>query len=112
NATLFEVLDIVESAQGRVDAIYKATGQCPVNTPLSTDNQKVVLKVLTQAESIPTDSHCMIQATVRGVPFPNRWLNGQTLTMYRIGDSKVDGSWGCITSLNRKQIPKQCMVAE
>ena len=112
NSTLFEVLDIVESAQGRVDAIYKATGQCPVNTPLSTDNQKVVLKVLTQAESIPTDSHCMIQATVRGVPFPNRWLNGQTLTMYRIGDSKVDGSWGCITSLNRKQIPKQCMLAE
>ena len=112
NATLFEVLDIVESAQGRVDAIYKATSQCPVNTPLSTDNQKVVLKVLTQAESIPKDSHCMIQATVRGVPFPNRWLNGQTLTMYRIGDSKVDGSWGCITSLNRKQIPKQCMLAE
>ena len=41
NATLFEVLDIVESAQGRVDAIYKATGHRPVNTPpLSTDNQK------------------------------------------------------------------------
>ncbi|MGL5252529.1 MAG: DUF2628 domain-containing protein [Moraxella sp.] len=112
NETLFDVYDIVQGAQARVEAIYQATGQCPVNTPLSTDNQKVVLKVLTQAEGIPPSSHCMVQATVQDVPFPNRWLNGQTLVMYRSSDQKSLQNWGCMTSLNRKQIPKQCMVAE
>lgn len=112
NETLFEVYDIVQSAQNRVEVIYQATGQCPINTPLSTDNQKVRLKILTQADGIPSDSHCMVQATVQGIPFPNRWLNGQTLTMYRLGDTKANASWHCMTSLNRKQIPKQCLVAE
>lgn len=111
NEVLFESYDIVQNAQNRVEAIYQATGQCPVNTPFSTDNQKVRLQVLTQADGIPTSSHCMIQATVQGIGFPNRWLNGQKLTMYRVNDDK-DSGWGCITSLNRKQTPKQCMVAE
>ena len=111
NEVLFESYDIVQNAQNRVEAIYQATGQCPVNTPLSTDNQKVRLTILTKAEGIPDTSHCMVQATVQGIAFPNRWLNGQTLTMYRVDDKKSSG-WGCITSLNRKQIPKQCMVAE
>lgn len=112
NETLFEVYEIVDNAQGRVEAIYNATGQCPVNTPLSADNQKVALKVLTQAEGIPSHSHCMIQATVQGVGFPNRWLNGQKLTMYRIENAKGEASWGCITSLNQKQTPRQCTMAE
>ncbi|MFW2178199.1 MULTISPECIES: DUF2628 domain-containing protein [unclassified Moraxella] len=112
NETLFEVYDIVENAQKRVEVIYQMTGQCPVNTPLTTDNQKVRLTVLTQAEGMPNTSPCMVQATVQGVSFPNRWLNGQKLTMYRVDGAKGEGSWGCITSLNRKQTPKQCMVAE
>lgn len=111
NEVLFEVYDIVESAQSRVEVIYRTTGQCPINTPLTTDDQKVTLKTLTKAEGIPATSPCMIQATVQGVSFPNRWLNGQTLTMYRVSDAK-DSGWGCITSLNKKQTPRQCMVAE
>ncbi len=111
NEVLFESYDIVQNAQNRVEAIYQATGQCPIHTPLSTDNQTVQLTVLTQAEGIPAASPCMVQATVQGIGFPNRWLNGQRLTMYRVDDKKSSG-WGCITSLNRKQIPKQCMVAE
>lgn len=111
NEVLFEAYDIVESAQNRVEAIYRTTGQCPINTPLTTDNQKVTLKALTKSEGIPTSSPCMIQATVQGIGFPNRWLNGQTMTMYRV-DTRQDSGWGCITSLNKKQIPKQCMVAE
>lgn len=112
NEALFIVYDIVEGAQGRVEAIYQATGQCPIHTPLTTDNQKVVLQVLTQAEGVPASSHCMVRATVQGVSFPNRWLNGQTLTMYRVDTAKQNTNWGCVTSLNKKQIPKQCMLAE
>lgn len=108
NETLFEVYDIVSNAQQRVNVIYQATGRCPINTPLTTDNQKVTLKVLTSAEGIPQQSNCMVQATITGIPFPNRWLNGQTMTMYRLDDNQ----WGCITSLNRKQIPKQCLLME
>lgn len=111
NEVLFEVYDIVQNAQNRVEVIYQATGQCPVNTPFSTDNQKVTLKVLTQADGIPATSHCMVQATVQGITFPNRWLNGQTLTLYRISDNQ-QSNWGCITSLNVKQTPKQCLTTE
>lgn len=109
---LFEVYDIVEVAQGRVETIYQLTGNCPVNTPLSTDNQKVILQVKNQVDGVPTTSSCMIQATVKGIEFPNRWLNGQTLVMYRVSDDKTKTAWGCITSLNRKQIPKKCLLAE
>lgn len=112
NDTLFVAYDIVNSAQNRVEAIYQATGKCPINTPLSTDNQRVRLQLLTAADGVPTTSHCMIQATVQGVPFPNRWLNGQTLIMYRQSDDPKQTGWGCVTSLNRKQTPKQCLTAE
>lgn len=111
NDVLFEVYDIVQSAQNRVEVIYRTTGQCPVNTPLSTDNQKVTLKVLTHVDGIK-NSPCMVQATVKDIGFPNRWLNGQTLTMYRLGTNKVEANWGCVTSLNKKQTPKQCVMAE
>lgn len=116
NEVIAEVWDITHNAQNRVEAIYHATGQCPVNTPLTTDNQKVTLKVMTTSEAIPAqilaNSHCVVQSQVVGIGFPNRWLNGQTMTMYRIGDSKDNAEWGCVTSLNKKQIPKGCAVVE
>lgn len=116
NDIITEVYDITHNAQNRVETIYHATGQCPVNTPLSTDNQKVILTVLPTSEAIPAsslaNSHCVVQAKVVGIGFPNRWLNGQTMTMYRLGDSKATANWGCVTSLNKKQIPKGCAVVE
>lgn len=109
---LFDVYNIVEVAQTRVETIYQTTGKCPLNTPLSTDNQKVILQVKNQADGVPKTSQCMIQATVTGIGYPNRWLNGQTLVMYRVSDDKTKTSWGCITSLNKKQTPKKCLVSE
>lgn len=116
NDIVAEVYDITHNAQQRVEAIYHATGQCPVNTPLTTDNQKVTLTVMPTSEAIPAESlaksHCVVQSQVLGIGFPNRWLNGQTMTMYRLGDSKDSTDWGCVTSLNKKQIPKGCAVVE
>lgn len=145
-ALIYEVYNITKGAKTRVELIYQQTGSCPVGLPLTTDDQKVHLYVTTKAEGIPA-STCMVVATVQNVPFPNRYLNGQTMIMYRIADTdtnnindaigdtvnsekvvseledKVSGSdvtkttaiekapaqWGCISSLNKKQIPKGCI---
>lgn len=112
NEVLFETLDIVQNVQNRVESIYQATGQCPINTPFNANHHNIRLTILTTSEKIATTSPCIIQATVENIEFPNRWLNGQTLIMYRISSEKQDGRWACITSVNKKQTPKQCMIAE
>lgn len=116
NAVISEVWDITLHAQQRVESIYQATGQCPVNTPLTTDNQKVTLKVMETSEAIPAqsvaNSHCVVQSQVLGIGFPNRWLNGQTMTLYRLSDDKNSTHWGCVSSLNKKQIPKGCIMVD
>lgn len=62
-----------------------------VNTPLSTDNQKVTLTVMATSEAIPAQSlatsHCVVQSQIVGIETPNRWLNGQTITLYRLDDN-------------------------
>ena len=108
-ALLYEVYNITKGAKNRVELIYQQTGQCPVGLPLTTDDQKVRLSVSTQASGV-TQSPCMVVATVQNVPFPNRYLNGQTMIMYRLNESEtaMPAQWGCITSLNKKQTPKGC----
>ncbi len=108
NEILFDTYNIVNNAKHRVDVIYKTTGKCPINTPLGSANTNVSLTILTSAEGIPKESDCMVQATISGIHFPNRWINGQKMTMYRLPDA----TWGCITSFNKKQVPKQCLLAE
>lgn len=102
---LYEAYDITYNAQRRVDLIYQQQGRCPVNLPLTTAEQRVTLKVATEAPGVPKDSDCMVVATVQGVHFPNRYLNNQTMVMYR----QPSGNWGCVSSLNKKQAPKGCV---
>jgi hypothetical protein len=104
NEVLFDAYDITKNAQNRIAIIYQQTGQCPVNLPLSTDAQQVRLYVDTQVDGI-LRTDCAVIATIQNVKFPNRYLNGQTLVFYH----KPDGdSWHCISSLNKKQAPKNC----
>lgn len=46
--------------------------QCPINTPLTTDNQKVTLKTLTKAEEYAYDQSLYDSSDGTGVSFPNR----------------------------------------
>lgn len=101
---VYEVYDVTRYAQQRVNLMYERVGHCPTEFPLSSVDQRVHLQVRTAASGV-SNSDCVIVATVRDVPFPNRYLNGQTLVLYHKGE----GQWGCVTSLNKKQMPKQCL---
>lgn len=109
-AILYEAYNMTQGAKNRVELIYQQTGHCPVDLPLTTAEQKVRLNVQTQADGVPASS-CMVVATVQNISFPNRYLNGQTLIMYRIEptDTQTTARWGCVSSLNKKQIPKHCI---
>lgn len=102
---VFEAYEIAYNAQRRVDLIYQQLGSCPVTLPLSTEQQRVTLEVAERVEGVPNGSDCAVIATVKGVSYPNRYLNDQTLVMYR----EASGHWGCMSSLNRKQAPKGCL---
>lgn len=112
NDVLFETFDIVKTMQNRVESVYQTTGECPIHTPFHADNPHIRLKVLTKSEKVSEKTPCLIEATVNDIAFPNRWLNGQTLIMYRTSFDKTNDRWTCITSLNKKQSPKQCMLSE
>ncbi|WP_394261383.1 DUF2628 domain-containing protein [Moraxella boevrei] len=109
---LFATFDTVQNIQNRVESIYQTTHQCPINTPFNSQNPTIHLQILTKSDKILAKSPCIIQATVQNIGFPNRWLNGQTLIMYRVSDDKNSPQWACVTSLNKKQTPNQCMLAE
>lgn len=102
---LFNAYDIAKNAQTRVALIYEQTGSCPIDLPLSTDAQQVTMHVSNQADGVPK-TDCAVIATVRGVQFPTRYLNGQTLVFYHEATSD---NWQCVSSLNKKQAPKSCM---
>ena len=82
------------------------TGACPINLPLSTDDQQVRMHIDTQVDGV-TATDCAVVATVQNVKFPTRYLNDQTLVFYHVPDND---SWSCISSLNKKQAPKQCIA--
>ena len=104
NAVLFDTYDIAKTVQNRVALIYQQTGQCPVNLPLSTEQQQLRLYVDTQAAGV-VDTDCAVIATIQNVTFPIRYLNDQTVVFYHIPDSD---DWRCTSSLNKKQAPPNC----
>ena len=106
NEVLFDAYDIAKNAQNRVALIYQQTGQCPVNLPLSTEQQQIRMHVDTQAAGV-TETDCAVVATIQNVTFPIRYLNEQTLVFYHIPDSD---NWDCTSSLNKKQAPKSCIA--
>lgn len=101
---LFDTYDIAKNAQNRVALIYEQTGKCPVDLPLSTDAQQLRMHIGSEAYGVP-NTDCAVVATVEGVAFPTRYLNGKTLVFYH---NPSTDSWRCISSLNKKQAPKRC----
>ena len=104
NEVLFNAYDIAKNAQNRVALIYGQTGKCPVDLPLSTEDQQVRMYIAPQAAGV-TNTDCAITATIQNVRFPVRYLNEQTLVFYHIPDSD---NWRCTSSLNQKQAPRNC----
>ncbi len=105
NEILFDAYDIAKNAQNRVALIYQQTGACPINLPLSTEAQQVRMHIDTHVDSVPA-TDCAVIATVQNVKFPTRYLNDQTLVFYHVPGND---NWSCISSLNKKQAPKQCI---
>lgn len=97
---------IASHAKHRVERIYQTKG-CPVGMPLSVDTQKVTLQVVSSVAGVSTD--CAIVVTVQKASFPVRYLNGQTLVLYRLPTQSNEGIWRCQSSLNRKATPKNCL---
>lgn len=106
-ATIYESYQLAHAVQERVANIYEQTGVCPVDMPVSVDNQKVELVVVNHVDGVKTP--CAVVATVTRAYYPVRYLNGQTLVIYhaKTADDKV--LWRCQTSLNKKQTPKKCI---
>lgn len=111
NEVLLETFEVVQNIQTRVENIYQTTGECPINTPFHSNYANIQLKVVSNSAKISEPTVCVIEATVQHIAFPNRWLNGQTLLMYRTNSDKANTRWKCISSLNKKQSPKQCMLS-
>ena len=105
NAVLFDTYDIAKNAQNRVALIYQQTGRCPVDLPLSTEDQQVRMQVTSDAAGVPL-TDCAVIATIQNVAFPIRYLNDQTLVFYHIPNTD---NWDCTSSLNKKQAPKSCL---
>lgn len=107
HALIYDSYQTVSHARQRVEAIYQTQG-CPVGLPLTADNQKVRLEVLSSVEGVATD--CVIRLTVQKANFPVRYLNGKTLVLYRLpNQAQGDGAWRCQSSLNKKSTPKSCV---
>lgn len=105
--TLFQTYDMLQAAQGRVQAIVGQTGRCPSGLPLSTAEQDVFpahLEVLATMEGLPAESHCVIRATVTGSHWPNQHLNGTYMALYQ----SPDQHWHCVSSLSHRDQPRPC----
>lgn len=105
NEIIFDAYDISKNAQNRVALLYQQTGRCPVDLPLSTEAQKIRMRIATQVPGVP-NTDCAVIATVQNVKFPTRYLNDQTLVFYHDLESN---NWTCMSSLNKKQTPKNCI---
>lgn len=105
---IYDSYQTVSYAKQRVESIYKMKG-CPIGLPLTTDIQKVSLQVVGQVEGVQTD--CAVVLTIKKARFPIRYLNGQTLVLYRLPSqaNNADGIWRCQSSLNQTSIPKNCV---
>ncbi|UNU73761.1 DUF2628 domain-containing protein [Moraxella nasovis] len=104
---IFESYQAANTAKNQVAQIYKNTGKCPVNLPVSISGQRVAMQVVDKVAGVTTD--CAIIATVSGAYYPIRYLNGETLVLYRFVEEDGETIWRCQTSLNKKRTPKKCI---
>ncbi len=102
---LYQSYQTANHAKARVEAIYQNTGQCPVGLPLTADSQQVSMTVVASVEGVKTG--CAIKLVVTHATYPVRYLNGQTLVLYRLNDNS--GRWRCQSSLNKAKTPQGCV---
>ncbi|WP_227535063.1 DUF2628 domain-containing protein [Psychrobacter sp. YP14] len=103
-----ESFGLTRVATAQVEAAYQAQGQCPVGMSVDSTAQNIRFEVVAQTPALGNKpSSCVLMASLTGVPFPNRNLNGQRFIMYRPSADK-QGKWQCISTLNDKQRPAIC----
>lgn len=100
---IYQNYHILSHARQRVETIYQKEGHCPVGTPLTVAGQGARLEIVDKVAGVQTD--CAIQLTIHGVGYPVRYLNGQTLVMYR----QAGQAWRCQSSFSRQKNPKGCL---
>ncbi len=103
-ALVYEAYQTVSRAKDRVAHIYEREG-CPTQLPLTAHNQRFTMQVVSQVAGVASD--CAIVLTVNKARYPIRYLNGQTLVLYRV--PSTTGVWRCQSSLNSQAIPKSCV---
>lgn len=106
-AVLFDAYGEAQALTKQVDVIIETTGRCPERLAVGSSYNKVKLNITSNPYGIRTD--CAIVATITGVPFPVRYLNGRTLTVYRTIAADNTVLWRCQASLSKKQTPKSCL---
>ncbi len=103
--------DTAQVARPRVEAIVQATGVCPVGLPLSTaaQNQQVArISVQASAAGLPAATRCAIVATLQGIRWPSRNLNGEQVILYRLDHPH----WHCLTTISHRETPRACRLDE
>lgn len=106
-ATINDSYQQARAVQRQVQGIYEATNQCPIGLPVGADRQTVSLEVVGQLAHQNTD--CAVVATITGATYPVRYLNKNTLILYRTKDTAGNVVWRCQTSLTKAQAPKRCV---
>lgn len=104
---VFAVHSQVDATAKRAEALIEKTGKCPVNLPVTSQYHKAHVTIAGHLEGKNTD--CAVIATINKARYPVRYLNGQTLVMYRSYTNKGKIIWRCQSSLNKKQTPKRCV---
>lgn len=101
--------DTAQVARPRVEAIWQASGQCPAGLPLSTAEQNAHLARITvqrHASGLPDQTQCVIAATLQGIRWPARNLNGEQVLLYRLPDQR----WHCMTTISARETPRRCQL--
>lgn len=107
DAIVYQSYQALSHARTRVEGIYQAQGSCPVGLSLAADEQPMSMTVLDRAEGV--DSDCVILLTIEKARYPVRYLNGQTMFLYRLKGTDEAGVWRCQSSLGKSATPKQCV---
>lgn len=100
---LYQSYHTLSHAKNRLELLYQKQGHCPTHVPMSVTGQAVELVIVDKVAGVATD--CAIQLTIQGAGYPVRYLNGQTMVMYR-QEGQV---WRCQSSFSQQKNPKGCL---
>lgn len=108
NGIIQDTFATTQIVTSHVEDLYRTQGMCPVGMSFNTRMQHLDFEVVDKTPALGNKlSECVLIATIRDVPFPNRNLNNQVFIMYR-PTAEARSQWHCVTSLNDKQKPSVC----